>query len=164
MFAETANSRDRDAMWVERATPWWTTVDAEDSNEIPLSAHYTSGMRSLTYGSSKKQIDDIKQMYISTMQNAQAKYYQLVHQMLQKGEIDEELLELRKAAVLGTLEKAKKDLGEETVTLATAQYQEVVSGLTSRFQDVWTRDERESQEEKKRLNQRIDSILSLRLS
>jgi hypothetical protein len=98
------------------------------------------------------------------MQNAQAKYYQLVHQMLQKGEIDEELLELRKAAVLGTLEKAKKDLGEETVTLATAQYQEVVSGLTSRFQDVWTRDERESQEEKKRVNQRIDSILSLRLS
>ena len=84
--------------------------------------------------------------------------------MLQKGEIDEELLELRKAAVLGTLEKAKKDLGEETVTLATAQYQEVVSGLTSRFQDVWTRDERESQEEKKRVNQRIDSILSLRLS
>lgn len=163
-FAHTANSRDRDAMWVERASPWWTTVDSDDASEIPISAHYTSGMRSLTYGSSKKQIDDIKQMYVSTMQNAQAKYYQLVHQMLQEGEIDEELLATRKAAVLQTLEKAKNDLGAETVGLATARYQEVVTGLTTRFQSVWTADERDSQEEKKRINERIDSMLSMRLS
>lgn len=163
-FATRANSSDRDAMWVERATPWWTTMTNDDAGEIPISAHYTSGMRSLTYGSSKKQIDDIKKMYVSTMQNAQAKYYQLVHDMLRKGEIDEEVLEMRKASVLQTLEKAQNDLGADTVELATSRYQEVITGLTSRLESVWTPEERTSQEDKRRTAQRIDSLLSMRLS
>ena len=163
-FAQTANTHDRDAMWVDRAIPWWTAADAQTLSEIPISAHYTSGMRSLTYGSSKKQIADIQKMYISTMQSAQAKYYQLVRQMLQDGEIDEELLNTKKAEVIKTLEKAEKDLGAETVDLATERYQEVVTGLTSRFQDIWTPDERASQEEKKRIDARIDSLLLMRLS
>ena len=163
-FAEMANSRDRDAMWVERATPWWSTTIEEDRDELPISAHYTSGMRSLTYGSSQKQIDDIKQMYVTTMQNAQAKYYRLVHQMLQSGEIDEETLATKRAEVMETLEKAQNDLGADTVALATERYQEVVTGLTSRFESIWSPEDRASQEEKKRVSERIDSLLSLRLS
>lgn len=163
-FADMANARDRDAMWVERAAPWWVAITEEDANEIPISAHDTSGMRSLTYGSSKKQIDDIKKMYISTMQKAQAKYYQLVHQMLQSGEIDEEILAEARSEVLVTLEKTQNDLGAETVALATDKYKEVVDGLTSRFESMWTPDERVSQAEQERVTTRIDSLLSLRLS
>ena len=163
-FAHTANSRDRDAMWVERTIPWWTTIEDDDASEAPISAHYTSGMRSLTYGSSKKQIDDIKKMYVTTMQNAQAKFYSLIHDMLRKGEIDEEVLEIRKAAVMLTLEKAETDLGAETVALATESYQEVITGLSSRLESVWTPDERDSQAEKNRIKERIDSLLSMRLS
>ena len=98
------------------------------------------------------------------MQNAQAKYYQLVHDMLRKGEIDEEVLEMRKASVLQTLEKAQNDLGADTVELATSRYQEVITGLTSRLESVWTPEERTSQEDKRRTAQRIDSLLSMRLS
>lgn len=163
-FADTGNTSDRHAMWVERAAPWWATITGEDSEEIPISAHSTSGMRSLTYGSSQKQIDDIKRMYVATMQNAQAKYYRLVHQMLQNGEIDEDALATKRAEVMETLEKAQNDLGADTVALATEKYQEVVSGLTSRFESMWTPDERASQAEKERVANRIDTMLSLRLS
>ena len=100
-------------------------------------------------------------MYVATMQNAQAKYYRLVHQMLQNGEIDEDALATKRAEVMETLEKAQNDLGADTVALATEKYQEVVSGLTSRFESMWTADERESQELKRsELTNRIDTMLS----
>tara|TARA_B100001939_G_scaffold344035_1_gene357728 strand:+ start:3053 stop:4420 length:1368 start_codon:yes stop_codon:yes gene_type:complete len=163
-FALMANSRDRDAMWVERESPWWETMSHEDRYDAPIVAHYESGFRMLTYGSSPRQIEDIKKMYISTMQNAQAKYYQLVHKMLQEGEIDEEVLATKKAEALATLTKASNDLGPDTVEAATKAYEEVVEGLTSRFQDMWTPEERVSEQEKQRLDDRIQDLLSLRLS
>lgn len=163
-FAEVANQRNRDAMWVERAVPWWETITEDQEEEVPITAHYESGMRTLTYGSSAKQLDDIKKMYISTMQNAQAKYYGLVHKMLRDGVIDEEVLATKKAEAMNALKKTEKDLGKETVEAATAQYEEVVVGLTSRFNDIWTPDERASEEEQKRIDDRIHNLLSLRLS
>ena len=56
----------------------------EERNDPAIVAHYESGFRTLAYGSSPKQLEDIKKMYISNMQSAQAKYYQLVHKMLQE--------------------------------------------------------------------------------
>ena len=164
-FAEVANSSDRDAMWVERESPWWETLDTETtSEEMPAMAHYESGFRTMTYGSSKRQLEDIKKMYITNMQNAQAKYYQLVHQMLRDGVIDEEVLLSKKAEAMLTLEKTSRDLGAETVGLATKAYEEVVEGLTSRFQDMWTAEERSSEKERREVDERIGSLLSLRLS
>ena len=118
----------------------------------------------MTYGSSARQLEDIKKMYITNMQNAQAKYYQLVHQMLRDGEIDEEILQTKRAEAMLTLSKATSDLGAETVDTATEAYQEVVVGLTSRFQDMWSSEERASDEEQKTIDARINSLLSLRLS
>jgi len=152
-------------MWVERESPWWETLDTETpSDEMPAMAHYESGFRTMTYGSSKRQLEDIKKMYITNMQNAQAKYYQLVHQMLRDGEIDEEVLLSKKAEAMLTLEKTSRDLGAETVGLATKAYEEVVEGLTSRFQDMWTAEERSSEKERREVDERIESLLSLRLS
>lgn len=163
-FALMANSRDRDAMWVERESPWWETMTNEERNDAPIVAHYESGFRTLAYGSSPKQLEDIKKMYITNMQSAQAKYYQLVHKMLQDGHIDEELLATKKAEALTTIAKASNDLGQETVDKATEAYEEVVEGLTSRFHDMWTAEERVSEQERRRVDERIDSLLSLRLS
>ncbi|MDB2565400.1 hypothetical protein N9X64_00625 [bacterium] len=164
-FATLANSSDRDAMWVERATPWWEALNTDAPNEeYPIMAHYESGFRTMTYGSSKRQLEDIKKMYITNMQNAQAKYYKLVHQMLRDGKIDEELLQSKKVEAMLTLSKASSDLGAETVDKATEAYEEVVEGLTSRFQDMWTAEERVTEAERKQVDERIHSLLSLRLS
>ena len=84
--------------------------------------------------------------------------------MLQEGEIDEEVLATKKAEALATLTKASNDLGPDTVEAATKAYEEVVEGLTSRFQDMWTPEERVSEQEKQRLDDRIQDLLSLRLS
>ena len=120
-------------------------------------------MRTLTYGSSAKELEDIRKMYVSSLQNAQSKYYQLVHEMLRKGEIDEELLMSRKEQALEALRKAQRDMGAETVEAATAQYTEVVTGLTDRLSNMWSVNDRETQEEQKQQRARIDNLLSLRL-
>ena len=165
-FATTANSRDREAMWVERQSPWWESLDNENqpTEDVPIQAHYESGFRTMTYGSSQRQLEDIKKMYITDMQNAQAKYYQLVHKMLRDGDIDEELLMSKKAEAMLTLAKASNDLGSETVDTATEAYEEVIEGLTSRFQDMWTAEERVTEAERKVVDERITSLLSLRMS
>ena len=84
--------------------------------------------------------------------------------MLRDGEIDEEVLLSKKAEAMLTLEKTSSDLGAETVGLATKAYEEVVEGLTSRFQDMWTAEERSSEKERREVDERIESLLSLRLS
>jgi uncharacterized protein YutE (UPF0331/DUF86 family) len=159
-FASCANSRNRAAMWVEREQPWWGTVGSAEQSEIPIVAHYESGMRTLAYGSSAKQLDDIKKMYVSTMQTAQMKYYQLVQKMLKEGIIDEEALKLQKDKVKETLDRSKRELGADTVTLATARYTEVRSALSGRLANIWTPAERESAQEQARLNSRIHEIIS----
>jgi hypothetical protein len=160
-FATTANSASRDAMWVERDHPWWESLtEADHALEIPAVAHYESGMRILAYGSSAKQLDDIKKMYVSTMQTAQVKYYQVVQKMLQDGQIDEELLALKRDEVNEMLEKSKRELGADTVTLATARYKEVRSVLSSRLANVWSPAQREDAAEQERINARIHRIVS----
>ena len=62
-FALMANSRDRDAMWVERESPWWETMTNEERNDAPIVAHYESGFRTLAYGSSPKQLEDIANVH-----------------------------------------------------------------------------------------------------
>jgi hypothetical protein len=89
---------------------------------------------------------------------------QLLHKMLREGVIDEELLATKKVEAMSALNKTERDLGKDTVEAATAQYEEVVVGLTSRFNDIWTPDERASEEERKRIDDRIHNLLSLRLS
>lgn len=159
-FALCANNRNRDAMWVEREEPWWGAVEETDESEIPIVAHYESGMRTLAYGSSAKQLDDIKKMYVSTMQTAQMKYYQLVQKMLKDGVIDEEALKLQRDKVKETLDRSKRELGADTVTLATARYTEVRSALSGRLANIWTPAEREDAKAKARLNSRIHQIIS----
>ena len=66
--------------------------------------------------------------------------------MLQDGHIDEELLATKKAEALTTRVKASNDLGQETVDKATEAYEEVAEGLTS-FHDMWTAEERVSEQE-----------------
>jgi hypothetical protein len=152
-FALLANNASRDAMWVEREHPWWETIvtESEHGLEIPVVAHYESGMRILAYGSSAKQLEDIKKMYVSTMQTAQVKYYQVVQKMLQDGQIDEEALALQRDKVNEMLEKSKRELGAETVTLATARYKEVRSALSSRLANVWTPADRVNEAEQDRI-------------
>lgn len=162
MFAASAN-QIRTAMWADEEIPWWDADRAASEGETPVGANYTSGMRTLTYGSSAKELEDIRKMYVSSLQNAQSKYYQLVHEMLRKGEIDEELLMSRKEQALAALRKAQNDMGAETVEAATAQYTEVVTGLTDRLSSMWSANDRETQEEQKRVKARIDDLLSLRL-
>ena len=162
MFAASANQL-RTAMWADEEIPWWDADRAASEGETPVGANYTSGMRTLTYGSSAKELEDIRKMYVSSLQNAQSKYYQLVHEMLRKGEIDEELLMSRKEQALAALRKAQNDMGAETVEAATAQYTEVVTGLTDRLSSMWSANDRETQEEQKRVKARIDDLLSLRL-
>lgn len=161
-FAASAN-QIRTAMWADEEIPWWDSDRAASEGETPVGANYTSGMRTLTYGSSAKELEDIRKMYVSSLQNAQSKYYQLVHEMLRKGEIDEELLMSRKEQALAALRKAQNDMGAETVEAATAQYTEVVTGLTDRLSSMWSANDRETQEEQKRVKARIDDLLSLRL-
>lgn len=162
MFAASAN-QIRTAMWADEEIPWWDADRTASEGETPVGANYTSGMRTLTYGSSAKELEDIRKMYVSSLQNAQSKYYQLVHEMLRKGEIDEELLMSRKEQALAALRKAQNDMGAETVEAATAQYTEVVTGLTDRLSSMWSANDRETQEEQKRVKARIDDLLSLRL-
>jgi len=162
MFAASAN-QIRTAMWADQDIPWWDADRTMSEGETPIGANYTSGMRTLTYGSSAKELEDIREMYVSSLQNAQSKYYQLVHEMLRKGEIDEELLMSRKEQALEALRKARRDMGAETVEAATAQYTEVVSGLTDRLSNMWSAHDRDTQEEQKQVRTRIDSLLSLRL-
>lgn len=162
MFAASAN-QIRTAMWADEEIPWWDADPTAYEGETPIGANYISGMRTLTYGSSAKELEDIRKMYVSSLQNAQSKYYQLVHEMLRKGEIDEELLMSRKEQALEALRKAQRDMGAETVETATAQYTEVVTGLTDRLNSMWSANDRETQEEQKRVKARIDDLLSLRL-
>ena len=162
MFAASAN-QIRTAMWADEEIPWWDADRTASEGETPIGANYTSGMRTLTYGSSAKELEDIRKMYVSSLQNAQSKYYQLVHEMLRKGEIDEELLMSRKEQALEALRKAQRDMGAETVEAATAQYTEVVTGLTDRLSNMWSVNDRETQEEQKQQRARIDNLLSLRL-
>ena len=162
MFAASAN-QIRTAMWADEEIPWWDADRTASEGETPVGANYTSGMRTLTYGSSAKELEDIRKMYVSSLQNAQSKYYQLVHEMLRKGEIDEELLMSRKEQALAALRKAQNDMGAETVEAATAQYTEVVTGLTDRLSSMWSANDRATQEEQKRVKARIDDLLSLRL-
>ena len=162
MFAASAN-QNRTAMWADEEIPWWDADRTASEGETPVGANYTSGMRTLTYGSSAKELEDIRKMYVSSLQNAQSKYYQLVHDMLRKGEIDEELLMSRKEQALAALRKAQRDMGAETVEAATAQYTEVVTGLTDRLSSMWSVNDRETQEEQKQQRARIDNLLSLRL-
>ena len=162
MFAASAN-QIRTAMWADEEIPWWDADRTASEGETPVGANYTSGMRTLTYGSSAKELEDIRKMYVSSLQNAQSKYYQLVHEMLRKGEIDEELLMSRKEQALEALRKAQRDMGAETVEAATAQYTEVVTGLTDRLSNMWSVHDRETQEEQKQQRDRIDNLLSLRL-
>ena len=162
MFAASAN-QIRTAMWADDEIPWWDADRTASEGETPVGANYTSGMRTLTYGSSAKELEDIRKMYVSSLQNAQSKYYQLVHEMLRKGEIDEELLMSRKEQALEALRKAQRDMGAETVEAATAQYTEVVTGLTDRLSNMWSVNDRETQEEQKQQRARIDNLLSLRL-
>ena len=162
MFAASANEI-RTAMWANDEIPWWDADRTASEGETPVGANYTSGMRTLTYGSSAKELEDIRKMYVSSLQNAQSKYYQLVHEMLRKGEIDEELLMSRKEQALAALRKAQRDMGAETVEAATAQYTEVVTGLTDRLSSMWSVNDRETQEEQKQQRARIDNLLSLRL-
>ena len=162
MFAASAN-QIRTAMWADEEIPWWDADRTASEGETPVGANYTSGMRTLTYGSSAKELEDIRKMYVSSLQNAQSKYYQLVHEMLRKGEIDEELLMSRKEQALAALRKAQNEMGAETVEAATAQYTEVVTGLTDRLSSMWSANDRETQEEQKRVKARIDDLLSLRL-
>ena len=162
MFAASAN-QIRTAMWADEEIPWWDADPTAYEGETPIGANYISGMRTLTYGSSAKELEDIRKMYVSSLQNAQSKYYQLVHEMLRKGEIDEELLMSRKEQALEALRKAQRDMGAETVEAATAQYTEVVTGLTDRLSNMWSVNDRETQEEQQQQRARIDSLLSLRL-
>lgn len=161
-FAASANEI-RTAMWADQETPWWEVDQQNSERETPVGANYISGMRTLTYGSSTKELEDIRKMYVSTLQNAQSKYYQLVHEMLRKGEINEELLMSRKEQALAALRKAQNDMGAETVEAATTQYTEVVTGLTDRLSNMWSANDRENQKEQKQVKARIDNLLSLRL-
>lgn len=157
-FSDMANEANTDAMWVA-GEAWWDT-NVEGDEEIPIPSHSRSAMRILTYGSSKAQLDDIKVMYIENMQGAQAKYYELVQQMLKNGEIDEELLNREREKVVKALGKATIDLDTETVTKATATYQEVKTQLSGRLANVWTPNERTSEAERTRINTRISRLLS----
>ena len=159
-FSAMANSANTDAMWVA-GEAWWD--DAEETDEFPIPSHSRSAMRILTYGSSKAQLDDIKVMYIENMQGAQAKYYELVQQMLQNGEIDEDILNEKRKEVVKALAKATVDLDADTVKQATATYQEVKTQLSGRLANVWTPDERTSEAEKTRINTRISRLLSFEM-
>ena len=159
-FSAMANSANTNAMWVA-GEAWWD--DAEETDEFPIPSHSRSAMRILTYGSSKAQLDDIKVMYIENMQGAQAKYYELVQQMLQNGEIDEDILNEKRKEVVKALAKATVDLDTDTVKQATATYQEVKTQLSGRLANVWTPDERTSEAEKTRINARISRLLSFEM-
>ena len=102
-------------------------------------------------------------MYIENMQGAQAKYYELVQQMLQNGEIDEDILNEKRKEVVKALAKATVDLDADTVKQATAAYQEVKTQLSGRLANVWTPDERTSEAEKARINTRISRLLSFEM-
>jgi hypothetical protein len=80
--------------------------------------------------------------------------------MLQDGQIDEEALALQRDKVNEMLEKSKRELGAETVTLATARYKEVRSALSSRLANVWTPADRVNEAEQDRINARIHRIVS----
>ena len=159
-FSAMANSANTNAMWVA-GEAWWD--DTEETDELPIPSHSRSAMRILTYGSSKAQLDDIKVMYIENMQGAQAKYYELVQQMLQNGEIDEDILNEKRKEVVKALAKATVDLDTDTVKQATAAYQEVKTQLSGRLANVWTPDERTSEAEKTRINTRISRLLSFEM-